>query len=347
MGAYKHLELKQRSKLEGLIEANLTQAEMAEKLGVSQSTISRELKRGFYLKLDGATWKNVESYSCDIAQEKYEEGRQHCGPSLKIGNDLALLRFIEDMIINHHCSPMAVLAIIKRDNLKFKTELSLSTIYNYIRNGVFLNLELKDLPAPRKEKGAKKKVQKREFKVRGTSIEERPKFIDDREEFGHWEMDSVVGTQGSKEAVLVLTERMTRMEIIEPLKNHTAREVVRALNRIERNYSEKKFRMVFKTITVDNGVEFSDVEGMERSRRNKTNRTAIYYCHPYSSYERGSNENQNRMIRRWVPKGNNFDKLTRSDLKEIERWMNNYPRAMFDYGTAEELYQYEFARLVA
>jgi Transposase and inactivated derivatives, IS30 family len=345
MRTFKHLTPKQKSKLEGMLEGKLTQEEMARRLGVSQPTISREIRRGLYYKRDGSTWKDIRSYSCDISHDKYLEGRKYGGASLKIGNDLALLRFIEDMILNHKYSPMAALVEIRRKKLKFKTTLSLSTIYNYIRSGVFPNLQLSDLPMPHNKKGKKKRVQKRQS--RGNSIEERPDLVDDREEFGHWEMDSVVGKKGSKKALLVLTERKTRKEIIEPLKNHTAREVVRALNRIERDYGDKIFRMVFQTITVDNGMEFSDFEGIERSRRNKTKRTVLYYCHAYSSYERGSNENLNKMIRRFVPKGTNFDNRTRSEIKEIEKWMNNYPRQMFDYGTAEELYQSELTRLIS
>lgn len=104
----------------------------------------------------------------------------------------------------------------------------------------------------------------------GTSIELRPKEIQGRDEVGHWEMDTVVGAQGkSKQSFLVLTERKTRYEIVEVLKEHTAAEVVRILDKLERKYTEKGFRRLFKTITVDNGTEFSDFDGLKRSRRNK------------------------------------------------------------------------------
>ena len=120
----------------------------------------------------------------------------------------------------------------------------------------------------------------------------RPKDIRYRNEIGHWEMDTVVGAQGkSKQSFLVLTERKTRYEIVEILKEHTAAEVVRILDKLERKYTEKGFRQLFKTITVDNGTEFADFDGLKRSRRNKKDRTQIFYCHAYSSWERGSNEN--------------------------------------------------------
>ena len=93
-------------------------------------------------------------------------------------------------------------------------------------------------------------------------------------------------------------------------------------------------------------MEFSDAEGLERSRRNKKKkRTKVYYCHPYSSCERGSNENADRLIRRHIPKGVNFDKKRQSEIKEIETWINNYPRKLFGYNTAEEQFVYEMEKL--
>ena len=165
----------------------------------------------------------------------------------------------------------------------------------------------------------------------------RPKDIRYRNEIGHWEMDTVVGAQGkSKRSFLVLTERKTRYEIVEILKEHTAAEVVRILDKLERKYTEKGFRQLFKTITVDNGTEFADFDGLKRSRRNKKDRTQIFYCHAYSSWERGSNENNNKLIRRWHPKGTVLDDVRTADIKKIQEWMNNYPRMIFDGESAIE-----------
>ena len=175
---------------------------------------------------------------------------------------------------------------------------------------------------------------------RGTSIEKRPEEVNERNTVGHWEMDTVVGPQGkSHKCLLVLSERKLRYEIIEILDSKTSAEVIRALDRIERRLGEKKFRELFKSITVDNGPEFNDFEGIERSRRNRKNRTKVYYCHPYSFYERGLNENQNLFIRRFIPKGMNFDDLTNKEVKEIERWINTYPRKLFEGKSAQQLYE--------
>ena len=198
-------------------------------------------------------------------------------------------------------------------------------------------------PYRKKKKVKRKKQQIQKRYPKGTSIEERPEKIDNREEVGHWEMDSVVGPQGEgSKTLLVLTERKTRKEIIRRVDNHTSQEVVKTLNRLERDMGERKFRETFKTITVDNGTEFSDWEGMEKSRRNKKiPRTKIYYCHAYRSCERGSNENQNRMIRRFFPKGTNFDNVSKNAIKEVQKWMNDYPRKILGWLTPDELYNME------
>ena len=152
--------------------------------------------------------------------------------------------------------------------------------------------------------------QKRARPAKGDTIEQRPEEINSRDTFGNWEMDSVMGCKGSKAALVVLTERLTRYPVIVRVPDHTMESVVRALDRMERRMGAK-FREVFRSITVDNGCEFQDCEGMERSKRARKPRTKIFYCHPYSAYERGSNENMNRIIRRFFPKGTNFDKHNR------------------------------------
>ena len=169
----------------------------------------------------------------------------------------------------------------------------------------------------------------------GEIIDNRPESIDTRDEFGHWEMDTVYSSKNStRRCLLVLTERKTRKEIIILMQDRTAKSTVRALNRLERRFGAA-FREIFKSITVDNGVEFSDLEGMLKSIACKGNRTQIYYCHPYSSWERGSNENLNRMIRRQFPKGTNFAKVTSYTVRQVESWMNSFPRKILGYKTAD------------
>ena len=114
----------------------------------------------------------------------------------------------------------------------------------------------------------------------------------------------------------------------------TAVNLVAALNRMERKLGSAAFREMFRAITIDNGVEFADCAGMESSCRRSGARTHVYYCHPYSAYERGSNEAANLIIRRFLPKGTDFSSLTRQKVKEIAAWMNDSPREKLGWKSA-------------
>ena len=129
------------------------------------------------------------------------------------------------------------------------------------------------------------------------------------------------------------------------LADQRAESVVDALDRLERKWGDM-FYKIFRSITVDNGVEFSAYEDMERSAvREGEKRTYLFYCHPYSSWERGTNENTNRLIRRHIPKGEDFDEKQDKDIEYIENWINNYPRGIFSFRTSAQLFDEEVKRL--
>lgn len=338
-----------RIKIEALLKEGLSKAKIAAHLGVHRSTIYNELKRGEY-EHRNSDWTTEIRYSPDIAQEKAEENLKVRGTQLKIGNDIAYANYIEDKIVNEDYSPAAVLGELKAQGREgeFNTTVCVATLYSYIDKGVFLKLTNKDLPVKKNKKRGYKKVRKQQARAAaGDSIEKRPDEIDQREEFGHWEMDSVIGKKGvSKNTLLVLTERKTRDEIIFKLPDHTDEAVVAALDKLERRYGADMFKQIFKTITVDNGSEFADVNGLERSILNEgEKRTHLYYCHPYSSWERGTNEVTNKMVRRKVPKGTNFDDKTDEEIKEIEDWINGYPRKIHGYHSAGELFETQVEKL--
>ena len=191
-----------------------------------------------------------------------------------------------------------------------------------------------------------KKVKKNKSASRapaGESIEQRPEEIDEREEFGHWEGDTVYSGKGKRKttrALLTLTERKTRKEIIIAIPNRKAETVVKALDALERKLGARRFRAIFKSITFDNGTEFAAAEGLERSCVNKRlPRTKVYFCHPYSSWERGTNENTNGMIRRRFPKGTNFAAVTNAQIAQAENWINNYPRKILGYKSSEIVFR--------
>jgi IS30 family transposase len=150
-------------------------------------------------------------------------------------------------------------------------------------------------------------------------------------------MDFVEGK--TRDSLLVLTERLTRREIIYKTPDLTCDSVIAFLNKLERKVG-KSFSKIFKSITVDNGSGFADCQGMEKSTYGKNRkRLKMYYCHPYCSSERGSNERMNREIRRWFPKGTDFSKVSLVEIKNVENWINTYPRAIFNFDNSQNLFE--------
>lgn len=340
---YSQMNMTRRIKLEALLKHGCTKQEIADELGVHISTIYRELKRGTYEHLNSDYTTEIR-YSPDIAEAHYQEGLSAKGAPLKIGKNHAAAQFIEDKIGNENYSPAAVCALLKQEKYKYLgITFCRVTIYKYIEDGVFLTLTNADLPEKGDRKKKHKTVKKKQSRASsGTSIEQRPDYVNDREEPGHWEMDTVVGKKRTKARLLVLSERVTRREIIIRIKNGRAETVVEALDRLERLYGEA-FYTIFKTITVDNGSEFADADGLERSaRRDGEKRTTVYYCHAYSSCERGTNENINRMIRRQLPKGTDFDKVTAAEVRRVESWLNNYPREILGFLSSAQAFEIAF-----
>lgn len=332
----KNLTYTQRLQIETLNNARKSKQEIAKQLGLHICTIYRELKRGAYVHTfkQPNFWygdkiiKQVR-YSAQISQDRYNNLCSAKGRPLKIGKDYAFVDYIEKRVTKDKVSACAVLGEIKYKNLPFETQISKTTLYRYISLGLFPNIKLE------KRKQAYKKL-KIKRAPKGTSIERRPKEIKDRRSFGHWEMDCVCGK--TRSVLLVLSERLTRKEIILKMENQKAVNVVKCLNILERKFG-KNFKKIFKTITVDNGSEFSDFIGMQKSCYGKfATRTQVYYCHPYCSSERGTNERLNREIRRLIPKGSDISKYSVKDIQYVEDWVNNYPREVLGFATSEELF---------
>lgn len=324
-GKSKHLNYEKRIKIEALSRAGLKSEAIAKQIGCSGRTVRRELAKGRTELLNSDLTTRTE-YSADIGQQKHDYAATAKGPGLKIGKDHSLVQYIEKLIIKEKMSPYAVAQRIKSEG-KFHINLSYKTIYNYIDMGLFPNLSNKDLPVKKTSKKRRyDKIRPAENNKKGTSISERPADIDTREEYGHWEMDTVVGKRGTDTVLLVLTERKTRQEIIRKINSKSQKCVVNELDKLERQMGSRIFRTTFKTITCDNGSENLDYKGIERSAMVKQARTKVYYAHPYSAWERGSNENANKLIRRFIPKGADIGKFSRKSIKLIEHWINNYPR---------------------
>ena len=312
MKGYKHLTEFDRNKIARMRKEGATMREIGAALHVSAATVCREIKRGTYTYMN-ADYIEVTEYIPERSQARYRANMAAKGGPLKIGSDRRYAETLEALIADDNYSPEAALH------------------------------EIEDHPLPFKGSRRKKKtkhVQRAKQQPKGESIEKRPPEIDGRQEFGHWEMDLVVSCRGGHKCLLVLTERVTRMEVIRLIRDKSAASVVRALDTMERKWGTR-FPQVFQSITMDNGSEFADYIGIERSvyKRCESKRTRTYYCHPYCSSERGSNEKQNQMIRRKFPKGTNFDKVTKKDVEAVESWLNRYPRQLLGWASAGQLFE--------
>lgn len=340
----KDITERERYYIELYLKEGYKPKEIAIKMNRHYNTIYKEIKNGT-VEMYNSQLEIIKVFCADTAHRIYRNNQREKGRPLKIGNDLKLIQYIENKIKYEKWSPDAIIGRMKREPKRFKTTLCTKTVYNYVDHGVFLNVTNKDLPVKReKKKQEYNEIQTVNTKnLKGTSIEDRPKYISDRMEFGHWELDTVVSghKEDGKASLLVFTERKTLDELVFKMKNRTQKETLRILNQIERRYTSKGFRNIFKSITVDNGTEFLDWESMEKSIRNKMPRTKIYFCHPYHSWERPQNENQNKLIRRWIQKGEDIGKYSEEQIKEIEHWMNHYPRKKFNYLSAYEILQME------
>lgn len=156
----------------------------------------------------------------------------------------------------------------------------------------------------------------------GKSIDERPDYINNRTETGHFEIDTVILTREKNQCLLTMTDRKSRYEIIRLIEDKTSKSVNEALTILIKEYE-------VKSLTADNGTEFAKLSEVICEDN-------IYYAHPYCSQERGSNENHNRLIRRHLPKGTK--NTTSTEVAKIELWINRYPKRMFNYLTPEAIY---------
>lgn len=337
-GKYKHLNERDRYRVEGYLESGLNAKQISRKLHCHISTVYREIKRGEVKRIH-SDLTEYWAYRANTAHADYERKVTNRAHALKIEKHKELSDYIERKMLGHKYSPDAVIGELKQKKQKFNGLICTKTLYNYIDKGVFEEISNYTLWEKRKRRKRRyKQVQKISLKNKGSrSIEERPERVNNRLEYGHWEGDSIIGRRnGKKDALFTLSERKTREQIIVKIESATQDSVLKALNKLEYNYGSY-FREKFKSITLDNGREFLDWESIEQSGLNGKKRTLVYFAHPYSSWERGTNENQNRMIRRFIPKGTDISKLSDKDIKRIEEWMNDYPRKILGYRTPNEL----------
>ena len=203
------------------------------------------------------------------------------------------------------------------------------TLYNYVDLGI---LPIKNIDLPEKlKRNTKSSNIRKNRKILGKSIEERPETVNSREEFGHWEIDSVLGIKKDAEpAIMTIVERQTRMSLWIKVKDHSSLAIDETLQNLMNQFGNKKSE-VFKSITGDNGFEFANLSKIEN------NGISAYFTHPCTSCEKGTNECHNKMLRRFIPKGKSINDYDIEDILFFSDVINGLQRKILNYHTPEEL----------
>jgi len=334
---YTHIKETERYKIEVLLADGKKASEIAVLLRRHKATIYREIGRGSVERLQDDLSEKV-TYRAQVGQAEYAIRGRNKERALKIGNDKDLELYIRKKLIGERYSPDAIIGEIKVSGRKFSGMICTKTLYNYIDRGIFSGISNNNLWQKRNKKRRRYRPVGRVSRTNREcrSIETRPLVVEKRRKYGHWEGDTVKGPQGAKTSLITLTERKSREEIIIKVEQASQEAVQTAIDGLEMKYGGG-FKRKFKSITFDNGVEFLDWRLLETSIMDKGRRTTIYFAHSFSSWERGTNENHNRMIRRFVPKGTDIADLTQAEINTIEDWMNDYPRKILAYKTPKQV----------
>lgn len=313
--SYHQLTLEERYIISFLLQRNCTKSEVADALGRHISTIYREVGRN-YTRHDG--W-----YRAWIA-DGYAKARRHRGPRGCRFTEAQWMKV--KTLLERKLSPEQAASEIKRvDDFSISHE----TIYKYVyqdrRHGGKLYEQLRRRPKKRKKRGAK--YQPRAVFADRKNISERPEAAERRSRIGHWEGDTVYGAD-RHHSLVTLVERKTGQAIIKKIKARTIEETNRAVLEAIREHPWK-----FRTITFDNGFEFMGYKEIEEKTR-----VRCYFANPYHSWERGSVENLNGLIRQYLPKGMCLRNVTQSDCDRIAEELNSRPRKRHGFKTPKELF---------
>ena len=345
---YHHLTENDRTTIQALIEQKdengkrlFNNSYIANYLGVDKSTISRELRKRKSYRFMVRSGRSIEKpYNAVDAQNNYIFKRGLSKGEYKLRKYPKMAKFIEDKIKIDKWAPDVIVGYMRKHKYFDRDgfcEITTPTIYNAIRLGIIKvkitdTRRMKEIPEYKYQNKFSLPANKISY-----SIENRPEEINDRSIFGHFEIDKVIGTsRGKHECLLTITERKTKYEIIFKISSKTAEAVVNKINQIK-SFMNKHYNKIFKSYSTDNGSEFSDFLGII-----KDSKTSIYFCHPYCSGEKGTNEKQNSMIRYFIPKKTLIENYSFEEINEIANWMNNYPRKILDYKTPLEALQEEF-----
>lgn len=330
-----HLTFEERVLIQTRLRDGWKVGRIASEIGCAPNTIRNEIRRGTVTLYTG----NVHRYKAKAGQAAYEKNRLNCCRHYDFLAKAeffayALKHFTEDHWSLDACAGRALLD----GGFTRAQTVCTKTLYNYIDQGL-IGIKNIDLPEKLRRKPKKQTLRKNK-RILGRSIEERAVEVLSRREFGHWECDLVIGSKsGQDNAVLTMVERMTREFRMIRIPGKDPDSVMTAFAELRSSFSEH-WNDVFKTITTDNGSEFSSLSELE-----EISKTLVYFAHPYTSCEKGSVERHNGLIRRFLPKGKRIDSFTDEQLSQIELWCNSLPRKILRYQTPDELFEAELDRI--
>ena len=342
-----HLNYEERKIIERMLREGAKKSQISQTLLRDISTINREIKRGSvvqrkqnpYVSRNPKVPEYIEytAYFADAGQRSYEKNRQNCGAKNKIVKCSKIVKFVEDQMLSEKkWSPDSAIGYAKANKLFPGQEISTKTFYNWIDDGL---VNVKNIDLLLKVRRKAKSPRKERKKKLGKSIDERPETVNTRKEFGHWEGDGMVG-KNHKGHLITLVERKLGIGFLFNAGDREQDKIVNIFDNLEQRYGDY-FKNIFKSVTLDNGSEFSDSKGIEKSGR-----IEAYYAHPYSSFERGTNENWNGIVRRFIPKGRSFDDLTDDDMRRIAHYINTLPRKRFGYRTPLDLWNEQIGDII-
>src|SRR3989344_731192 len=323
---FKHFSIEEREKIQELLWQKTSIRTIAGVLDRSPSSVSREINKNIPLK---------RSYRPRLSHERAMEKRRSRGRTLRLKNG-----FIRRYVVAGLASGLSPEQIAGRLRYEYPAQvISHEAIYQYIysqahRNGWGemragyrdLRVFLKRRHKRRGQRGMRS-VQ-RIFRPKGPSIDDRPKEVETRQTIGHWEGDSMVSKQSSV-GLNTLVERRTGLVLISRIQNGTANETKQTvISRLSQLPNESCL-----TLTVDNGSENAEYRAISEVLR-----ISCYFAHPYHSWERGTNENTNGLIRWYFPKGTDFAKISSEAIKVVETALNNRPRKRLGWKTPLEVF---------
>lgn len=354
-GQFKHLIFEERISIEILHTAGFKNSFIAIFIGKHRSSIGRELEKNSIEIWDINCTKspyedrkqaNINYYSSEQAQKKAEENKLKNRKKCKLDRFPKLRKAVVELLKekNMDYSPDVIANLSKEGKIKeAEATIGKDAIYRAVKQRKY-KLTINDLPHGRSYyKKSKDNVhtQTKEIseKKKEISIEVMPEKIKNNEVDSHFQGDSVIGVaKGTHNTLITLVNTVSQFTFIRRSENKTGQATVDTLDKLEEEIPD--LWKIIETLLLDNGVEFSKIEEMMRSVKNKEKkRFQVYFAHPYASYERGCNENKNRMIRRYLKKGKLVEDLSDEDILNIARKLNNMPRKALGYRTPLEVFE--------